>query len=78
MYFDTIDVSEGIDASKTSELKYCIIFHYHYFLDQVFTFQLDVCNRFHDLRMMSVNLNDINILNICSVDYRYIINGISK
>ena len=32
-----------------------------------FKFQLDVCTRFHDLRMMSINPNDIAILNICSV-----------
>ena len=28
--------------------------------------------------MVSMNLNDIAILNICSVDYPCIINGISK
>ena len=28
--------------------------------------------------MMSINLNDIAILNICGVDYRCIINRISK
>ena len=27
---------------------------------------------------MSMNLNNIAILNICSIDYRCIINGISK
>ena len=32
-----------------------------------FKSQLDVCTRFHDLRMMSINPNDIAILNICSV-----------
>ena len=37
-----------------------------------------MCNGFHDVLMMSINLNDIAVLNIHGVDYRCIINGISK
>ena len=40
-------------------------------------FQRHVCNRFHDVLMMSINLNDIAILNINSADFCCIINGIS-
>ena len=32
LYFDRIDVSEGIDTNKTSASKGCDIFHYWYFL----------------------------------------------
>ena len=39
---------------------------------------MDVCNGCHYLLMMSMNLNDIVILNIRGVDYNCIINGISK
>ena len=28
LYFERIDVSEGIDVNKTSESKECDIFHY--------------------------------------------------
>ena len=28
LYYDRIDVSQGIDANKTSALKECIICHY--------------------------------------------------
>ena len=32
----------------------------------------------HDALMMSMNLNNVDILNICGADYHCIINGISK
>ena len=64
LYFDRIDVSEGIDVNKTSASKECDICHYWYFVNYSFKFQTNVCNRFHDLLMMSMNLGDIVILNI--------------
>ena len=44
LYYDRINVSEGIDVKKTSESKECDISHYWYFLDKGFTFLPDVCN----------------------------------
>ena len=44
----------------------------------LFQSQTDVCNGCHDARMMSINLNNIAILNIKGIDYHCIINGISK
>ena len=41
-------------------------------------FQPDICNGCHDVLMMFMNLNDIANLKIRGVDYRCIINGISK
>ena len=41
-------------------------------------FQPYVCNEFHDLLMMSMNLSDIVILNIKGSEYCCIISGISK
>ena len=78
LYHDRIDVSEGIDINKTSPLKECNICYYWYFLDKGFKFQPNISNVCHDVLIMSINLNDITILNICNVDYRYVINGISK
>ena len=75
--FDKIEVSKGIYINKTSESKECDICHYWHFLDKNFKFQPDVCNRCHDLLMMSMN-SDIAILNIKDLDYRCIISGISK
>ena len=78
LYYDRIDVSEGIDVNKTSASKECDICHYWYFLNYSFKFQPNVCNRCHDLLMMSINLSDIAILNIKGSDHHCIISLISK
>ena len=78
LYFDRIDVSEGIDVNKRSASKECDICHYWYFLYYSFKFQPNACSRCYDLLMMSMNLSDIAILNIKGSDYRCIISLISK
>ena len=78
LYYDRIDVSEGIDVNKTSASKECDICHYWYFLNYSFKFQPNACNRCHDLLMTSMNLSDIAILNIKGADFRCIISRISK
>ena len=64
LYYDRTDVSEGIDVNKISESEECNICHYWYFLNKSFKFQPNICNRCHDLLMMSMNLSDMAILNI--------------
>ena len=73
LYFERIDVSEGINVTKTSASKECDICHYCYFLNYSFKFQPNVYNRYHNLLMMSMNLNDIAILNVKGFDYRCIV-----
>ena len=73
-----IDVSEGIDINKTSASEQGDICHYWYFLSYSFKFQPNVCNRCHDLLLMSINLCNIAILNIKGSDYCSIISLISK
>ena len=73
LYFERIDVSEGINVTKTSASKECDICHYCYFLNYSFKFQPNVCNRYHNLLMMSMNLNDIAILDVKGFDYRCVI-----
>ena len=63
LYFDRIDVSEGIDVNKCAS-KESDICHYWYFLNYSFMFQPNVSNRCHDLLMMSINLSDIAILTL--------------
>ena len=70
LHYDRIDVSERIDVNKTIESKECDICHYWYFLNNGFKFQPNVCNRCHDLLMISMNFSDIAILNIKGSDYR--------
>ena len=78
LYYDRIDVSKGIDVNRTSTSKECDVCHYWYLLNNSFKFQPNVCNRCHDLLMMSINLSDIAILNIKDSDYRCSISLISK
>ena len=78
LYYDRIEVSEGIDVNKTSKSKECDICACCYFLNKGFKFQPNFCNRCYNLLMMSVNLRDVAILNIRSADYHCIISGISK
>ena len=78
LYVDRTEVSEGTDVNKTSASKECDICHYWYFLNYSFKFQPNVCNRCHDLLMMSMNLSDIAILNIKGSDFCCIISLIRK
>ena len=48
LQYEKIDVSEGIDVSKTSASKECEFCHYWFFEDIGFKFEEHVCNRCHD------------------------------
>ena len=54
------------------------ICHCWYFIVKGLKFQLYVYNGCYDILIMSINLNDIAILNFHGIDYHCIINGISK
>ena len=77
LYFDRTEDSVGIDFDKTKVSKECDICQCSYFLNYSFQFQPNVCNRCHDLLMMSMNLSDI-VLNIKDFDHCCIISLISK
>ena len=64
LYFDRIDVSKRIDVNKKSKLKACNICHCWYFLNKGFKCQPYVCNRCHDLLIISMNLSHISILKL--------------
>ena len=55
-----------------------IICHYWYFSDKGLKFQPSVWDGCHDALMMFVNLNDITIFNICSVDCQCMIARINN
>ena len=71
-YFDRIDISKGIDVTKTSASKECDICHYWYCLNYSLKFQPNVGNRCHNLLIRSFNLSNKGS------DYRCIISLISK
>ena len=79
LYYDRIDFSEGIDLNQANESKERNICHYWHFLNKGFKFQLYVCNRCHDLLMMSMNLNRISsFFRIKNDGYHCIISETSK
>ena len=64
LYFHRIRFFEGININKTNISKEYDTCQYWCFLDNGFTFQQHVCNRCHDVLMVSINLQDIAVLNI--------------
>ena len=77
LYYDRIDISEGIDLAKNNNIKEWMICNY-WFFNYGFEFQDSVCNGCHDLIMLCLTISDITIITIKNVDYRCIIHNISK
>ena len=50
--------------------KECDIYHYWYFLDKNFNYQLHLCNRCHDLMQKAMSFNDVAIVSIKGNDCR--------
>ena len=57
VYYDRIEISEGIDINKTNTSKECDICLYWHCSNKEFKFQPYVCNRCHNLLIMSINLS---------------------
>ena len=76
-YYDRIDISEGIDPTKSKRSKECIICHY-WFFNHGFKFQDSVCNDCHNLPMLNLNIRNIVIITVRNIDYRCTINSNSK
>ena len=51
LYYDRIDISEGIELAKSNNSKECMICNY-WFFNHGFKFQDYVCNGYHDLTML--------------------------
>ena len=77
LYYDRIEISEGVDLAKSNNSKECMICHY-WFFNHGFKFQDYVCNGCHDLSMLTVNISDVAIITVKNVDYCCIIHKISK
>ena len=77
-FCNKIDVSEGIDVIKITSSKKCITSHYWYILHKGFRSQPSVCNDCYELFTMSIDTNNIAILNINVVNYCCIIASTGK
>ena len=77
LYFNRIDISQGIDLAKSNNSKECMICHY-WFFNHGLKIQDSLCNGCHVWTILSVNTSDITIITIKDVDYRCIIRKIRK
>ena len=77
LYYDRIDISEGIDPIKSNKSKECMICHY-FFFKHGFKFQDSVCNGCHDLTVLSVNISNIATITVKNIDYHCIVHNISR
>ena len=48
----------------------CDICNYWYFLNKNFSYELYLCNGYHDLMQKAINFNDVAIVSIKGNDYR--------
>ena len=78
LWYQKIDISEGIDINKTNTSKEFELCHYWFFKDIGFKFEEHVCNKCHDLLKIAYSLKDIAILNAKGNTFRCILMGISK
>ena len=77
LYYDIIDISKRINLAKSNKSKECMICHYWFFNHEL-KFQDYVCNGFHDLAILCLNMSDITIFTVKNFDYQCIIHNISK
>ena len=64
LYYNKVDVSEGIDINKSKKSKECMICHYCYFKDIDYKYEPYVCKGCHDISMIAYELENIAILNV--------------
>ena len=62
-----IDISEGIDVSRTNASKKCDICHYWYVLNKGCKYEPYLCN---DLMQKAINFNNVAIVFVKGDDYR--------
>ena len=68
--YKRIDISEGIDVNKTNLSEKYNIYHYWYFKDIGFKFELNLCNGCHDLMQKAMSINNIVIVYVKENFYR--------
>ena len=78
LWYQKIDVSEGIDVNKPRASKEWELCYYWFFKDVGFKFEEHVCNKCHDLLMIAYSLKDIAILSAKGVTFSCILMSISK
>ena len=68
LYYDKIDIIEGINPTKSNKSRECMIYHC-WFFKYGFKFQGHVCNDCHHLTMLCLNISNILIITVKNVDF---------
>ena len=68
--YDRIDISDGIDINKTNASKERKIYHYWYFKDIDFKYELYLCNDCHGLMQKAISFNDVAVVYVKGSAYR--------
>ena len=68
--YDRIENSEEINVNKTSASRKCHIFHYWYFKDIGFKYELYLGNGWHDLKQKAMSFNNLAIAYVQGSAYR--------
>ena len=76
LYYDRTGMSKGIDHTKSTRSKECMICDYWLF-NHGFEFQDSLCNGCHDLAILRLIISDIAIITAKNVDYLCIIHNIA-
>ena len=74
LQYERIDISEGISIDRSNKSKECMICHHWYFKDIGYKFEPLACN----ISMMAYKLENIVILSIKGVNYRYVLWNITR
>ena len=65
-------------VNQKKKSKECMICCYWYFKDISYRFKLYLCNKYHDIKMMAYELENIAVLNVEGVDYRCVLWKMTK
>ena len=60
--YKRIDISDGIDISKTNQSKECILCYYWYFLDKNFSYGPYLCDGCYNMTQKSTDSKNIDIV----------------
>ena len=73
LYYNKINISEGININKSNKSKECMICHHWYILDDNYKYEVEVCNGCHDISMIAFELENIAMIHVKGIDFRYAI-----
>ena len=68
--YERIDISDGIDISKTNKSKECMFCHYWYFLDKNFSYGPYLCDDCYNIMQKSINFKNIATVHVRESAYR--------